>query len=64
MAKAEYGSKEPPFQLQSKGIGDRWITDHESVALVNGLIHSKGKEIPIPRYYRKKLGNKLDKEKV
>lgn len=63
MAKQEYGGKEPPFQLQSNGIGEKWIIDHENVALVNGVIHNKGKEIPLPRYYRKKLGNKLDKEK-
>lgn len=46
--------KEPPFQLQSKGIGYAYaISDH--YMWCTGYLRHNGKDVVPPRYYRKKL---------
>jgi len=52
---AVYGFKQPPFQLQSKGLGLQYALEN-SAQIKNKLhITKNGKKIPIPRYYRKQL---------
>lgn len=60
----EYGERWPQFMACSKGIGDRWIKDNEEMVIDNMTVRHKGKPIGIPRYYKVKLGDKLDNEKL
>ena len=50
-----YQDREPPFQLQSSGIGRKWAEDNKSYLMRNEYITIKGKPFPVPRYYRKIL---------
>lgn len=52
-----------PFQLQSQGIGRRYIETHENYHIAKGDLITKfnKSEIIIPRYYRDKLPNYLKK---
>lgn len=50
-----YGSKEPPFQLSSQGIGLSFaLSQAESIAS-NGTVESPTGPRGVPRYYRRKL---------
>lgn len=52
----EYGFRLPPFSLMSKGIGLEWLKKNEKYVRDNLGITYRGKEVGIPRYYKKKLG--------
>lgn len=54
-AEKVYGSFEPPFPLMSKNLGERFVKDHADQILERGGITVYGKEVGIPRYYKKKL---------
>ena len=54
-AKEEYIGLTPPFQIQSHGIGERWILDNEKWVRDNGGIRLRGKTVGIPRFYAKKV---------
>lgn len=55
MAKKEYGNKEPPFQLVSKGIGLKWLEENANKIKNELVVKNGGKTFAVPRYYRKKL---------
>lgn len=48
----EYGGKEPPFALQSLGIGKEYAMTNMT-QFFKGYITKNGVKIPIPRYYKK-----------
>lgn len=53
------GSRKPPFQLQSKGIGLEFALKNEDQIRLQ-LTDEGGRKEPLPRYYRKKLGIMAD----
>lgn len=46
---------QPPFQLQSNGIGKRWCTDNAGYLKQNGYLTIQGAKYAIPRAYRQWL---------
>lgn len=50
-----YGYREPEFQLQSKGIGERFCEAERKDIELTGKIKYHGKEIALPRYYTSKV---------
>lgn len=58
--KDKYGDKQPPFQLQSKGIGKQYCLDHKEQIISNQGITVRGNEVGIPRYYKKLLNIQTD----
>ena len=54
-ASNEYQNRQPPFQLQSAGIGRRWAEENHEYLGRNETVTIKGKQYPVPRYYRKVL---------
>ena len=61
LKKEVYGDREGPFQLCSRGIGERWLLDNEKYVIDNSGVTLFGIGYTIPRYYMKKLDGKLDK---
>ena len=61
-AKEVFGNKEVPFRLSSLGLGKRWCEDHEAELIKNLGFTVKGIPVGMPRYYRNKLGDKLDEK--
>jgi len=64
LGKEVYGELEPPFLRCSQGIGLAWAERNESY-LINKLgctLH--GEEYSLPRYYRKKFGDKISEERL
>lgn len=53
-----YGDKQPPFQLQSLRMGERYVFDNANQIIENRQITFRGKNVGIPLYYKRKL--KLD----
>lgn len=53
-AEKAYGDLEPPFQLQSKGIGSRWAADHKEELLEGKEFTFQGRPIGVPAYYKRK----------
>lgn len=51
-----YGDLEPPFQLQSNGIGLSFIKEYKDILKENLSIPVYGEKINLPRYYVDKLG--------
>ena len=45
----------PPFQICSQGLGLQFLMSHADLFREQGCIKDKGKNIPLPRYYKKKL---------
>ena len=63
--KAVYGSKQGPFQLQSQGLGRRYVEDNKRDLLHDGCIETfTGQKFGLPRYYRKVLGDEYDSERA
>lgn len=54
--------KEPPFALMSQGIGKSYVEKNKKQIIENIGVKLQGKEVGLPRYYRKILG--LDKEQL
>lgn len=52
----------PVFKVSSKNIGLEWLVDNYERIIIDGGIYSKGKVLPVPRYYRKKLKEILTNE--
>ena len=48
-------NRELPFQVCSQGIGRDYIAKYTDELYENLHIKKQGKELPLPRYYRKKL---------
>lgn len=46
----------PPFQLFSKGLGQRYVDDNSNRLLQFNFFYQNGKKVPLPRYAQKKLG--------
>jgi len=53
--KEVYGEKQPPFQLQSQGLGLQYALDNQDRLISSLSITIHGTEVGIPRYYTKKL---------
>jgi len=66
--KEYYGEREPPFQLQSQGMGLEYLKKNEDQIRELLYITQYGRKIGVPRYYKKKLAIKaeayVDLEKV
>ena len=60
MAKEMYvsprGDLQPPFSVKSNGIGLEWLKKNEKYLQGKTTIRFKGKDVPMPRYYKEKLG--------
>jgi hypothetical protein len=56
----DYGTRLPPFPIQSQGIGLNYCMSHYKEILNRGITRN-GKQVGIPRYYKKKL---VDQEVV
>ena len=50
-----YGDKQPPFQLQSQGLGKEYMYENAEQLLANLCVTMNGKPVGLPRYYQKKL---------
>lgn len=55
LAEKEYGDRKPPFQIQSRGIGERFLQDNKERILEDLELTLYGKQCGIPRYYKKLL---------
>lgn len=55
LAGAHYAGRQPEFMTCSKGIGERWIQKYAPDTLRDDFVVARGREQPLPRYYRKKL---------
>lgn len=60
LAEKTYGCREPPFQLQSLGLGKDFALKHADQIRNNLDITIDGKHVGIPKYYVKKLGLELE----
>lgn len=59
-AKQEYGNKQGPFQLTSKGMGKDFALDNQEYIKNKKGITLYGQEVGIPRYYKKVLNLNAD----
>ena len=53
-----------PFQMQSQGIGKDWLDAHADQVLYDVGIRRNGKVEGMPRYYRKRLGDRLSQDDI
>lgn len=53
-----------PFQIQSQGIGRDWLDAHAEQVLYDVGIRREGKVGGMPRYYRKRLGDRLSQDDI
>lgn len=61
---SHYAGVQPPFQIQSQGLGKKYVQEHEYQLVKNVGFTMNGAECSLPRYYRKVLGEKLSQEKL
>lgn len=54
LAEEVYQGKQPPFQLQSQGLGLRYFQNIKDKSFDDGYILDRGHKVPIPRYFKKK----------
>lgn len=54
-AKVEYAHKLPPFQMQSKKIGETYFLRHKEQFIKDGFIFFQGRECPIPETWKRKF---------
>ena len=60
-----YGALQPPFQLQSQGLGLRYFEDHRETLLRDMSCQTfRGDRFGLPRYYRKKASGEYDRESL
>ena len=59
-AKEQYGDREPPFCLMSKGLGKQYALDNRDQLIKNKGCTIRGKQAGLPRYYMKVLD--IDKD--
>jgi hypothetical protein len=59
-AEDEYKDREPPFQLQSQGLGLKYALDY--LEMYKGKLTVDGKIFSIPRYFRDKTGIEIPQE--
>lgn len=55
MAKVEYGDKQPPFQLQSQKIGEKYFLKNKEKFCEDGFISYNGRQCPIPETWKRKF---------
>ena len=60
MAYEEYGDREKPFAIMSKGLGLEFALQNANRLRTNGFTYISGHKISLPRYYRDKLEIKVD----
>lgn len=64
MAEKEYGEKEAPFAIMSKGLGFEFARQNADRLRTNGFTYLSGHKVSLPRYYRDKLEIDIDYTKV
>lgn len=63
--KERYGNLQGPFQLQSQGLGARFALDNADELLDDGCCETwTGAKFGLPRYYRKKLGDRYNRDQA
>ena len=60
MALEEYGNREHPFAIMSKGLGLDFASLNADRLRMNGFTYLNGHKISLPRYYRDKLNISLN----
>lgn len=55
LGQVEYGTKTPPFQIQSQGMGLQWASENYTHLEETGKITIQGRPSGIPKYYKQKL---------
>ena len=60
LAAEEYGDKERPFAIMSKGLGLEFALQNADRLRMNGFTYINGHKISLPRYYREKLDILVD----
>lgn len=60
LAKQEYGDREAPFAIMSKGMGLDFALQNADRLRKNGFTYISGHKISLPRYYRDKLEIEVD----
>jgi len=59
LAQIEYGERQPPFQLQSLGIGRDFLAANKDQLVESCGCTVHGVSVGLPRYYKKKLGESI-----
>lgn len=62
-AVSEYGDKQIPFCLMSKGIGKQFVLDNQEYLEQNQGFTVQGAHVGLPRYYQSKMTG-LDKQQI
>lgn len=57
--KLMYGDRNPPFQLQSQGLGKKYCDEHADQGKKNLDFTMYGKSNGLPRYYKKRYGEEI-----
>lgn len=60
LAKEMYGDKLVPFCVMSKGLGKRYLIDNVGYAINHVSMRYKGKDVGLPRYYKKIIDGNYD----
>lgn len=63
-AKLAYGDLQSPFSLMSKGLGLEWMENNSAQLISKVGLTLGGKEMSLPRYYRKKLGERISEDRL
>lgn len=63
LGEVEYKYKEPPFKLQSQGLGKIWAEENAEQYESEGFITINGHKVAIPRYYVNRTGIDMKKAK-
>ena len=63
LAVSEYGDREIPFCLMSKGIGKQFVLDNQDYLEQNQGFTVQGAKVGLPRYYQSKMTG-LDKQQI
>lgn len=61
---SKYEGREPPFQLQSQGIGLDYVNDNKENLIEDLGFTMNGAKCSLPRYYRKKLAEDIKQERL
>lgn len=62
--KLAYGDRLPPFAVMSKGLGLAWMESNQAMLVDKVGLTLNGKPMSLPRYYRKKLGDRISEDKL
>ena len=63
-AKLAYGDRQAPFSIMSKGLGFDWMESNSKLLVDKVGLTLNGKPMSLPRYYRKKLGDRISEDRL